>query len=151
MKTDLTCANIIIRNLDQEDTVPVFELGLVAFDWPSESVLWSEQVVRWYCESARVVSFVAESDERIIGFILCFATNSTGCVEWIAVDERFQRQGIASRLLHRVLLVFRALGIGKIATLAREDGCVNQLFLHFGFHDYGLRKVELLLHFSAQQ
>jgi len=141
----LTVAKVIIRNLDPEDIRTVFELGLAAFDWPSESVFWSEQVVRWYCESARVVSFVAESDQMIVGFILCFAADSTGCVGWIAVDERFRQQGIASKLIHRALLVFRALGITKITTLAREDGRANRFFQRFGFHDCRLRKVELLL------
>lgn len=140
----MAATEITIRNLAPEDVRTIFEIGLVTFDWLSESVFWSERVANWYCENSRVVSFVAESDRVIVGFILCFATNSTGCVEWVAVDEQFRRQGIASRLVHRALAALRVLGVKKVITIAREDGQANQLFRQLGFYDYELRKVGMI-------
>jgi ribosomal protein S18 acetylase RimI-like enzyme len=145
VRIEVPNAIVAIRNLDQTDIGPVTELGRLVFDWPSERVLWSEEVVLWYYEKARVVSFVAECDQMVVGFILCFAAESTGCIEWIGVDDRFRRRGIASRLVHRALLTFRAGRVRKIVSLAREDGKADRLFQQSGFCSRDLRKLELVI------
>ncbi len=138
-----------IRNLSVDDIDPVFELGRSIFDWPTERVLWNEQIVRWYYEQSKAVCFVAEKESIIIGFILCFATQSTGRVEWVAVDSMFQNQGVATGLLRRSLLVFRLNKITDISTLARDDGKANIFFMQNGFQSNGLRKTEMSLEMGS--
>jgi ribosomal protein S18 acetylase RimI-like enzyme len=126
----------------------IFELGLAIFDWPTESILWDKSVAHWYSENASIVSFVAECETDIIGFILCFVADSVGRIEWVAVDQQFREKGIASRLAHRVLLVFKALGVENVTALVREDGCADMFFHQLGFEKCELRKVELSLNLS---
>ena len=95
------------RNLSIDDIGPVYKLGYSIFHWPTERVLWNEQIVRWYYEQSQAICFVTEKDSGIIGFILCFATQSLGRVEWVAVDRMFQKQGVATELLRHALLVFK--------------------------------------------
>jgi len=134
-----------IRNLSVDDIDAVYELGYSIFDWPTERILWNEQIVRWYYEQSKAVCFVAEKESKIIGFILCFATQSTGRVEWVAVDSTFQKQGVATELLRRSLLVFRLNKITYISTLARDDGKANTFFMQNGFQSSSLRKTEMSL------
>ncbi len=134
-----------IRNLNIDDIDPVYKLGDSIFDWPTEHVLWNEQIVRWYYEQCKAVCFVAEKESMIIGFILCFATQSTGRVEWVAVDSMFQKQGVATELLRRSLLVFRLNKITHISTLARDDGKASTFFIRNGFQGSGLHKTEMSL------
>ncbi len=110
-----------IRNLSVDDIDPVFELGRSIFDWPTERVLWNEQIVRWYY----------------------------GRVEWVAVDSMFQNQGVATGLLRRSLLVFRLNKITDISTLARDDGKANIFFMQNGFQSNGLRKTEMSLEMGS--
>jgi ribosomal protein S18 acetylase RimI-like enzyme len=136
---------IQIRNLNVDDVNPVYKLGCSIFDWPTEQILWNEQIVRWYYEQSKAVCFVAEKESLIIGFILCFATQSKGRVEWVAVNGMFQKQGVATELLRRALIVFKLNNITEISTLAREDEKANTFFSKNKFQNCGLRKIEMSL------
>jgi len=134
-----------IRNLNFTDVSSVYKLGQSIFDWPTERILWSSSIVRWYFEQSRAVCFVAEKENSIIGFILCFVVQNTGRIEWIAVNEAFQHIGVATELLRRVLSIFKMNNILNISTLTREDGKANKFFIQNEFQNRGLRKTEMFL------
>ena len=140
---------LIVRNIELSDVDSVFQLGQSIFTWPAESALWNDEAILWYCNNSRTFSFVAEFHGALIGFVLCSVAHSTGCVQWIAVDEQFRGQGVALRLLHRAQLVFFSLGIGRICSLVREDGRADSLFKHLGFRDGGYRKIEMYLELGS--
>lgn len=137
-------AKIILRNVVSTDARSIFHLGHSSFLWPSESILWEEQLVRWYCDNATSLSFVAEHDSVIVGVILCHTQDKLGYVGWIAVDSQWRRQGIGRQLMERALMAFRSAGVFSIIAMVREDDCANYLFLQCGFRNSGLRKVDML-------
>lgn len=141
-------SRFIIRNITSEDIPSILEIGLQAFDWPSERMWWGEDAVRWFVENAWFPSFVAECDGRIIGFILCSVTEKKGDVSWIAVDARWRQQGVGSRLMHYALAALRVAGVETVSSFVREDGATDRLFKRFGFRNLGLRKLDMVLDFS---
>ncbi len=62
-------AEFFIRNLIPEDAAGLWRLGLQAFDWPSEKVIWDKTVVDEFIDHAHELSFVAIHDDQVIGFI----------------------------------------------------------------------------------
>ena len=137
------------RNLAPEDAPAVWQLGAQAFDWPSERILWDESVVRWFTDYARGLSFVAIRDDQIVGFILCSKRDRQGYVCWVAVDKKWNRQGIGKRLMHYALLALRMAGVDIVSGFVREDGTADSFFLNSGFHSVGLRKLDLVLNLAG--
>ncbi len=136
---------VFIRSLVPEDAAGVWRLGLQAFDWPSEKVIWDESVVNGFIGHARELSFAAIHDGQVIGFILCRIKNRQGYVGWIAVDASWRKQGIGGRLMESALLALRAAGAELVSGFVREDNAADCFFEKYGFHDIGFRKLDLVL------
>jgi ribosomal protein S18 acetylase RimI-like enzyme len=136
---------VLIRNLVLEDAIAVWQLGLEAFTWPSERIIWDEAVVRWFVDHACEWSFVAIYDDRIIGFVLSRISDRLGYVGWITVDAGWRKQGIGRQLMDRALTAFRAAGTELVSSFVREDHQADSLFERCGFRDIGLRKLDLVL------
>ena len=137
-----------IRNLAPGDILAVWQLGIQAFDWPSERVLWDEFTVRWFVAYARRMSFVAICGDQIVGFILCYVAAKQGYLAWIAVGTQWRRQGIGRRLMRRALSALQSVGVETVSSCVREDGNANLLFESCGFQNIGLRKLDLVLHWA---
>lgn len=136
---------IVLRNLTSDDILSVFRLGAKNFDWPSESILWTEAQVQWYCDNAQPLSFVADYEGTIIGCVLCFARDTAGYLGWLIVDAQWRGQGIGTQLVRQSLSAFQSVGVQTITTIAREDGRVDQLLKRFGFQSNDHRKLDMTL------
>jgi predicted N-acetyltransferase YhbS len=86
------------------------------------------------------VSFVAEIDHQLVGFILAYLTYvreelSEACVIQIfGVDPAFQKQGIASKLIEALTEKCRTKRIRLIRVmLAERDGDLQGFFKRLGF------------------
>ena len=86
------------------------------------------------------VSFVAEIDNKFVGFVLAYLTYvreqiSEACVIQIfGVDPAYQKQGIASKLIQALMEKCRAKKIKLIRVMLDErDGDLQGFFKRLGF------------------
>jgi GNAT superfamily N-acetyltransferase len=97
------------------------------------------------------MSLVAETDGRLVGFLLGWVGESefgiaqpTGWVDLIGVDPPYRGRGIGQTLLHRFVDSGRELrAIGKVATLIDlGQADVREFFTRVGFHHGPMIQME---------
>ena len=102
--------DLSIREMELEDVHRVFQLGerlFTADRWPSLYRTWDEYEVVGLFASDGDFCFVADLDERIIGFALGTLIEKRrsawkyGYLLWIGVEPTFRRLGIAEKLVDR--------------------------------------------------
>jgi ribosomal protein S18 acetylase RimI-like enzyme len=83
-----------------------------------------QRKIRFHEEKSQVTGLVAELDHEIVGFILGEISgrefrvpDTIGWIDTIGIDPGFQRKGIASALLNRVIQTFRERGVQTVYTL----------------------------------
>ena len=160
MKNDST---VTIRTYQAADEQQVRKLTIDSFDGVSidqnfdnltgwrRSPGWEE---RKWAASVEVLqdspenSFVAESDDRVIGFVSCTVSSVTrvGRIMDLAVEQSYRRKGIGARLIERSLEHFRAreMAIAKIETLEQNEAG-RSLYPRFGF-----RQVANQVHYMME-
>jgi ribosomal protein S18 acetylase RimI-like enzyme len=72
------------------------------------------------------LSFVAESNENIIGTLLCGSDGRRGYLYHLAVQTQYRRNGIGSELINKSLAVLKSRGIEKCHLFVFENndtGC----------------------------
>jgi ribosomal protein S18 acetylase RimI-like enzyme len=88
------------------------------------------------------LSLVAERDDEVIAAILCSHDGRRGYLHHLAVDERYRRQGLGSRLVQECLSLLEQEGIVKcnIFILERNESGIAfwerngfALLPHFGW------------------
>jgi ribosomal protein S18 acetylase RimI-like enzyme len=134
----------LYRNLSSDDASAVFQLGHAVFTWPSEGVLWNEELVRWYCAHAPECSFVATSGKRIVGIVLSHLQGQSGYVAWIAVATGWRKKGVGRELLQRSMSAIWSAGVLATTAFVREDGAADHLFSGCGFRSTHLRKIDMI-------
>ena len=73
----------------------------------------SLQNIAAYLERNPSMSFVATSDKRLVGAILCGHDGRRGYIHHLAVDKNFRHRGIGRRLVEHALAALREEGIQK--------------------------------------
>ena len=91
----------------------------------------AEDLPEWFDETARAKSipidiqhqegFVAVSEQRVVGFVTLYVTESRLHIGWLGVAREFHRQGIGTRLLAAAEMNARDLGIDELATYTLGD------------------------------
>ncbi len=118
--------------------------GIVAID---EKVLGEKRYGYWRRKvkfsdrQSEVTGLVAEMDEQIVGFILGELSGqefrvpyTIGWIDTIGIDPAYQRKGLATALLHRVVENFRQMGVETIYTLVNWSSWdLLQFFKNAGF------------------
>lgn len=108
-------APIEIREMELGDLKSVFELGQKVFtaeNLPTLYRSWDEDEVVELFASDSETCLVAEQDGNILGFALGEMMEKPrsawryGWLEWLAVQPRFKRRGLATRLLARLTELF---------------------------------------------
>ncbi len=98
-------------------------------------------------------SFVAESDGKIVGFMLGEVRSGefglerpTGWIEVLGVDPDYRQQAVGRRLAEAMLERFRELGVERVCTLVSEsrEG-LTRFFAALGFKASDLRSLTLEL------
>lgn len=91
------------------------------------------------------LSFVAEVDDKVIGFILARLTYvgvpfiEVAIIQAIVVDPEYQRQGIAGRLVNALLGYCHDEGINTIrAVIDEHNADLKRFFQRLGFSRSGL-------------
>jgi predicted N-acetyltransferase YhbS len=89
------------------------------------------------------VSFVAEIDDRVVGFVLAYLAYvreqvSEACmIQIFGVDPQYQKQGIAAKLFQRLLDECRLKKLKLVrVSLEERDSELKKFFEHLGF-DHG--------------
>lgn len=104
-----------IRPMELADLPPVFELGQKLFTAEKLPTLyrsWDEDEVVELFGSDGETCLVAEMEERIVGFALGAMMEKPrnawryGWLEWLGIEPRYKRHGVASRLLARLTEMF---------------------------------------------
>jgi ribosomal protein S18 acetylase RimI-like enzyme len=104
-----------IRELELEDLPAVYALGESVFTadkWPSLYRTWDEYEPVSLFYSDGEFCFVAERDDRVVGFALGSLIDkrksawSYGYLTWIAVDPASKRGGIATQLVETITDAF---------------------------------------------
>ena len=107
---------------------------------PEQVAAWAPRppdLARWRKRVAGLALWVAESDNRVIGFC-CLGAD--GHVDLLYVDHRFQRQGMARSLYQQVELEARRRGIRRLFTGASITA--RPFFERMGFSVLRQQQVE---------
>lgn len=103
-------------------------------------------ILRRYGRGARSRFLVAESDGRIVGFIVGevrdweFGSPPCGWVFGIGVPAELREAGVATRLLEAITQAFRRQGVSTVRTLIARD---NRLVLSF-FRSQGMMAAPVI-------
>ena len=130
-----------IRPMEVRDFAAVYELGARSYKLTDKPYnYWSIREVADHLEGNPGLCFVAEADGEVVGFVLGDETfeiiEDTGHIEWIAVDERYRRQGIAERLLTEAVAAVERLGKSAVvADVAADNPYSRGLMQKLGFEE----------------
>jgi ribosomal protein S18 acetylase RimI-like enzyme len=110
-----TTGNIEIREMELEDLPVIFSLGeelFTAEKWPNLYRTWDEyEIINMYASSGEFC-LVAESDEKIIGFVLGSLIEKRrsawvyGYLQWLGVAPEIKGKGVGRKLLNRLTELF---------------------------------------------
>ena len=144
---------ITIRGYEERDQVRIRELTLEGFDGVSidqnadrllgldSEPLWKTRKwagVKAELEASPPDHFVAVLDGEVIGYITTNPQPAAGIgqIPNMAVDARYRRRGVASRLIEHALDHLRARGmrVAKIETLV-QNAQGQTLYPSFGFQE----------------
>ena len=98
-------------------------------------------------ERLPLASLVAETDGKVVGFILGDASGyeydvpeNIGWIDTIGVDPAYQKQGIARMLMNEMIANLKKVGVDTIYTMVNWP---DWTLLKF-FHDFGFQKGPLI-------
>jgi ribosomal protein S18 acetylase RimI-like enzyme len=122
---------VTIRQMEIDDIPAVYHLGEDLFtseEFPILYRTWDPYEVTDYFTSDPDYCLVAESEGRIVGFVLATtiekegtAWKKYGYVSWIGVDEAFQGGNLGRRLYNRVEDRLREFGVRMIIVDTEGD------------------------------
>jgi ribosomal-protein-alanine N-acetyltransferase len=122
----------------------VYDLPIVrSIDECSFSTPWTLTTFRFeLLENPNAYCWVAEIDETLVGFLICWLIIDEMHIATIAVHPNFRRMGIGKKLIVTGLSELIAKG-AQMATLeVRAQNCIaKNLYQYFGFKTVGLRKA----------
>ncbi len=131
-------AGIRIRPMQPEDIDAVFELDrkITAM----ERAFTYTNLINGFIGGQLGCSFVAESEGRIIGFILAAINyvpeyaDEVCLIQTLGVEPLYRRKGIATRLIRALMECARQKGAGRVRVLVdRHDAQLQALFESLGF------------------
>lgn len=126
--------SVLIRRLIPRDFEGVLEIDREVFGGYDPSIFTA------FYEYYGKTTLVAESNGRVVGFILGFKhTPLEGRVFWLAVRPGFQSRGIGRRLLTAILSTFRQVGAVSATLEVRVSNKKAQaLYSQMGFRVAGI-------------
>ena len=117
--------NLQIRKIKAEDASDIGSIQAAITKLPTN--IDFRQIIEDQVRKDEDVSFVAEIDGRVVGYMISYIVFGGFGLEkgaWIAtlgVDPKFMGQGIGKRLAEEILEVYRKKGINDIYTSVRWD------------------------------
>ncbi|MBC8176227.1 MAG: GNAT family N-acetyltransferase [Deltaproteobacteria bacterium] len=117
--------NLQIRKIKAEDASDIGSIQAAITKSPTN--IDFRQIIEDQVRKDEDVSFVAEIDGKVVGYMISYIVFGGFGLEkgaWIAtlgVDPKFMGQGIGKRLAEEILEVYRKKGINDIYTSVRWD------------------------------
>ena len=67
--------------------------------------------------------FIAENDDKILGFISIYSQDAKAQISWIAVAQEFHNEGIGTALLNETEKVLKNLGVKtlRVKTVVKQN------------------------------
>lgn len=143
--------DVRIRPMRENDLPQIMVIERESYSTP-----WPESSFRGLLGRSDTALFVAEAtpgeegdggevDEgargEIVGYAVCWAVLGQGELGNIAVGPRWRHQGVARRLLERVIEAMRELSVKELFLEVRLSNTVAQhLYRSYDFHEVGLRR-----------
>jgi N-acetylglutamate synthase len=95
----------------------------------------SQEAITVYLKRNQGFCFVACSDEKIIGTVLCGHDGRRGILRHLAVRLDYSGKGIARKLINEVLSALQKDGIKKCNTFVLDENVGGRRFWeHMGWH-----------------
>ena len=122
---DKLVENLQIRKIKAEDASDIGNIQAAITKSPTN--IDFRQIIEDQVRKDEDVSFVAEIDGKVVGYMISYIVFGGFGLEkgaWIAtlgVDPKFMGQGIGKRLAEEILEVYRKKGINDIYTSVRWD------------------------------
>src|SRR4051794_1738302 len=109
---------ITIRCYQNRDLPRLLKLEQEAFDFDT----WPEELFHYYSATYPDLCLVAKVNGRIAGYCIGrIRTRTAAEIDSVAVFRRFQRKGVARRLVRSLLRRFRARHITNVGLMVRPD------------------------------
>ena len=109
--------NIEYRLMTIEDYEQAYDLWILCGNGLNNKDDSSEGIDR-YLKRNPTTSFVAVSEEKVVGVILCGHDGRRGIIQHACVSPEYRRFGIGSKLVDLALEALKAEGINKVLLVA---------------------------------
>lgn len=127
---------IAFRKMEMTDIPRVAELEKELFTDP-----WSENGIGETLQQANSFCFVAENRDGVCGYLLVYYVLDECEIARIGVSQEMRRQGVASFLLHELVMFCHANSILHILLDVRESNeGARGFYQRSGFKEDGIRK-----------
>lgn len=141
--------NMRIRTLKKDDLDAIVEIDHKVLG-QSRREYWERKLETMNGRPSQV-SFVAEVEGKVVGFILGDVSgwefgvpDTIGWIDTIGVDPAFQKKGLATALAHELIKNLRSLAVKTIYTLVSwDDWDLLQFFRAMGFSRGDMINLEL--------
>ena len=125
-----------IIDMNEKHIPELAQLEKICFSQP-----WSENSLSEELDNRTAHFLVAESDEKIAGYIGIFVVCESCYVSNVAVFPEYRRQGVAKQLIERACVVAEENGAESISLEVRpSNAAAVSLYGSVGFEEVGLRK-----------
>jgi ribosomal protein S18 acetylase RimI-like enzyme len=136
-------SNVTIRPLVDSDIGPI-----LGFWW--SSFIANRDMVASQIGGRRDLSFIAEFEGHLVGFILArieylgIPIKEVCVIHAVAVEPKYQRQGIGSLLINKLKSTCESRGIPTMrAFVSENDNRLMYYFQRLGFHRSDIINLEL--------
>lgn len=127
---------IIIRPMRRKDCEQVAQI-----DKKCIQNFWSLEDFEGIFRYPENYYFVAEQQNRIIGFVGLIQFFDDGDITHIAVDKEYRRLGVASKLLQELFSFVQSRKFVALHLEVRKSNmAAKQLYLKYGFEEIGIRR-----------
>jgi ribosomal protein S18 acetylase RimI-like enzyme len=133
-----------IRPMERKDVDVV--LAIDRRSSPTRSILTRRELTAYDPGGAFDLSFVAEVNSKVVGFVLARLTyvgmpvTEVGVIHTLVIDPEHRRQGISTRLLSALSSCCETEGIGQLRAVVNERDPQLKSF----FEKLGFRRSELI-------
>lgn len=131
-----TVAGFTIRKMRVADLASVMEIELATFTMP-----WSESTFRGLLRRTDSDLFIAEKNDRVIGYAVFWSVIDQGELGNVAVSPLYRGRGIGTRLVDAVLVRALEKGVRDVFLEVRKSNFgAQRLYKEFGFFEVGKRR-----------
>ena len=131
---DLVIYMVIIRDITYDDCEAVAEIDRNTFSIP-----FSVEGYRRECDDPKAVTFVAESEGKIIGYANLWNVDGDVTLNNIAVASEYRSKGVGTQFMEEILQRFSDCGFITLEVRKSNEGAIR-FYRRFGFVQVGLRR-----------